>query len=374
MSAENTIPLVNLKRQYVDLASKIDAALKRECEKGEYILGGAVSLFEKEFAAAMGVSECVGVSNGTDALHLMLRAVGIKEGDEVILPANSYIATAFAVSQCGAKPVFVDCDPKTALMDPKATEVKINSKTKALLPVHLFGQPADMEAFLKLSRSKGIPVLEDAAQAHGAALKDKACGSIGFAAGFSFYPGKNLGAYGDGGAITTNDAELAKKLRLLRNFGSPAKYIHSIPGFNSRLDTLQAAILSVKLTYLKEWNAKRAKLAEYYHKKLAPLGDKVSCIEKAAWTSTHAWHLFVVSLKKGDRDAILKKMQDKGIGVSVHYPVPIHLQECYRSLGHREGDFPNAERFAKNMISLPLCPYITENEIDRVVSELSSLV
>ena len=292
------IPLVNLQRQYQHLAPEIDAAIKGVCERGDFVLGRAVQDFEAAFASCSGARHCISVASGTDALHLILRALGIGAGDEVILPANTFIATAQAVWCCGATPVLVDCDLATATIDPIAVAAAMTPRTKAIMPVHLYGQPADMDPLLALARTRGIHVIEDAAQAHGAAYRGRPCGSMGVAAGFSFYPGKNLGAYGDGGAITTSDDALAGEIRLLRNWGSTVKYVHTRMGFNSRLDTVQAAVLNVKLPHLDAWNARRYQIAEAYRAALAGCAT-LGIVEQATWTSKHAYHLFVVRALAG---------------------------------------------------------------------------
>jgi len=363
------IPLVNLQRQYQHLAPEIDAAMKGVCERGDFILGRAVQDFEIAFASYTGARHCIGVASGTDALHLILRALAIGPGDEVILPANTFIATAQAVWCCGATPILVDCDLATATIDPAAVAAAITPRTKAIMPVHLYGQPADMDSLLALGQARGIPVIEDAAQAHGAAYRGRPCGSMGAAAGFSFYPGKNLGAYGDGGAITTNDDGLAGEIRLLRNWGSPVKYVHTRMGFNSRLDTVQAAVLNVKLPHLDAWNARRHELAQRYRAALAGC-TTLGIVAQAAWTSIHAYHLFVVRALAGGRDAILKELQAKGIGAGIHYPIAIHQQEAFKGLGPANASFPNTERLASEIFSLPLCPDLRDDEAQTVIDVL----
>ena len=363
------IPLVNLQRQYQTLASEIDSAIKGVCTRGDFVLGGAVGDFEKAFASAVGARHCIGVASGTDALHLILRALHIGPGDEVILPANTFIATAQAVWCAGATPVLVDCDPRTATIDTGAVRAAITSRTKALMPVHLYGQPADMDPLLGLGRERGLHVIEDAAQAHGAEYKGRRCGSIGIAAGFSFYPGKNLGAYGDGGGITTNDDALAAQIRLLRNWGSTVKYVHDVMGFNSRLDTMQAAVLGVKLPHLEKWNDRRNALAEQYRQALGGLAPRVRIVEQAPWTTRHAYHLFVIRVPASDRDRILKTVQARGIGAGIHYPIAIHQQKAFAPMT-KGATFPVTEQMAAEIISLPLCPDLTDDEARTVVSEL----
>jgi dTDP-4-amino-4,6-dideoxygalactose transaminase len=369
-----SIPLVNLGRQYDDLGAEIDGAIRQVCMRGDFILGQAVGDFERGFADFVGARHCIGVGNGTDALHLVLRALGVGAGHEVIVPANTFIATAEAVSYCGATPVLVDCDDRTATIDVDRIAAALTPRTKAIIPVHLYGQPADMDPILALGASHGVQVIEDAAQAHGASYRGRPCGGLARAAAFSFYPGKNLGAYGDAGAVVTNDDGLAEEVRLLRNWGSPRKYVHSRQGYNSRLDTLQAAVLSVKLPRLQGWNGTRVRLASLYREVLSSLHGTIDVVATREATTAHAYHLFVVRLRQHDRDAVLAKLQSEGIGAGVHYPIPIHLQEAYRHLGHGSGSFPAAERLAREVLSLPLCPYLTEAEALAVADRLRRLV
>lgn len=369
------IPLVNLTRQYQHLAAEIDAAIKRVCARGDFILGHAVEEFESAFAEYTGARHCIGVASGTDALHLTLRALGLGPGDEVILPANTFIATAQAVWCCGALPVLVDCDARTATIDTSAVASATTERTKAIVPVHLYGQPADMDPLLALARARRLHVIEDAAQAHGAAYRGRPCGSIGVAAGFSFYPGKNLGAYGDGGAITTNDDGLAQEIRLLRNWGSTVKYVHTKMGFNSRLDTMQAAVLQVKLPHLDAWNDRRNELAARYRAALAGCAS-LAIIEQAPWTTKHAYHLFVIRALNGGRNEIVRALQAKGIGAGIHYPIAIHQQEAFKPLLKAGASFPVTERLASQILSLPLCPDLQDDEartvVDAVMTTLES--
>lgn len=364
------IPLVNLSRQYETLAPAIDAAIKDVCGRADFILGRAVGQFESAFADFVGARHCIGVASGTDALHLILRALGVGPGDEVILPANTFIATAQAVWCCGAEPVLVDCDAQTATIDPTAVRRAITSRTKVVMPVHLYGQPADMDPLLAVANEHGLEVVEDAAQAHGASYKGKPCGSMGIAAGFSFYPGKNLGAYGDGGAITTNDDGLADNIRELRNWGSTVKYVHSRMGFNSRLDTVQAAILNVKLAHLTAWNARRQSVADRYLAAIESARPPVAAIARAPWTTQHAYHLFVIRIPNRERDRVVRSMQGRGIGVGVHYPIAIHQQQAFAALLKPQCSFPVTERFATEVVSLPICGEITDGEVETVIDEL----
>jgi dTDP-4-amino-4,6-dideoxygalactose transaminase len=368
------IPLVNLTRQYERLAPEIDSAIQRVCARGDFILGAEVSAFEREFAACVGARHGIGVASGTDALHLILRALGVGAGDEVILPANTFIATAQAVWSCGATPVLVDCDETTATIDVPGVARALTGRTRAIVPVHLYGQPADLDPLVELARAHRLHVIEDAAQAHGAAYKERPCGSIGIAAGFSFYPGKNLGAYGDGGAITTSDDALAEAVRLLRNWGSSTKYVHRRMGFNSRLDTVQAAVLRVKLRRLDAWNARRAAIAERYTEAIRRHGDRLKPVGRAGWTSRHAHHLFVVRSVDGCRDAMVRELTARGIGVGIHYPVAIHQQEAFGPFLEPGRAFPSAERLASEVFSLPLCPELTDAEAATVIEALDAVL
>jgi dTDP-4-amino-4,6-dideoxygalactose transaminase len=367
------IPLVNLVRQYERLAPQLDRAIRETCARADFILGQAVATFETAFAAYLGIRHCIGVASGADALHLILRGLGIGAGDEVILPANTFIATAQAVWYAGATPVLVDCDECTATIDVSAVKAAVTKRTKAIMPVHLYGQPADVDPLLALANERGLHVIEDAAQAHGAAYRGKKCGTLGIAAGFSFYPGKNLGAYGDGGAVTTNDDGLAAEIRSLRNLGSTVRYVHQRMGFNSRLDTIQAAVLSVKLPHLDAWNDRRTQIADRYRAALAG-HSTLRVIDRANWTSRHAHHLFVVRSLDGQRDRIVRELQAREIGVAIHYPMAIHQQEGFQPLLKGAASFPAAERLASEVFSLPLCPDLTDGEAQTVLDELHSVL
>lgn len=363
------IPLVDLQSQYRTLQADIDTALLDVVRRGDFILGREVGQFEEAFARFIGTRHCIGVGSGTDALFLSLRALGIGPGDKVLVPANTFIATALAVSDAGATPVLCDCDPQTYTLDVASAKRSLTPDVKAIIPVHLYGQPADMQGVLDLARQKGLLVIEDAAQAHGAVHQFGRAGTLGQAAAFSFYPGKNLGAYGDGGAICTNDDNLAEQARLLRNWGSTVKYVHRVQGFNSRLDTMQAAVLLVKLRHLAEWNRRRREIADLYREELAPLTEEVDLPHEASWCREHVYHLFVVRLKHADRDGVLQHLQRAGIGAGIHYPVPIHFQEAYPGLG-KSGDFPMAEQIAQRILSLPLYPEMTPEQVRMVAREL----
>lgn len=344
------------------IRSELDEAYRRVMDSGWFITGNELTQFEKEFAAYCGTKYCIGVANGLDALHIILRAYGIGVGDEVIVPANTFIATALAVSYAGATPVFVDCDKDTYNMDPPLVEDKITAHTKAIIAVHLYGRVADIQALREIADRYGLKLIEDAAQAHGAQLNEKRTGSLGDAAGFSFYPGKNLGALGDGGAITTSDEELAERIYTLRNYGSREKYYHELQGFNSRLDELQAAFLRVKLKHLDEWTKERRRIADYYLKTLD--ADKM----RLPFTETeqnNVWHIFPVMVK--DKKTVQDYLSRHNIQTLNHYPIPVHLQGAYKRLDYSEGTFPTAERYAKEEISLPLWVGMSQEEMEQVV-------
>ena len=364
-----TTPFLDLQAQYSGMKDELDAAYHRVIESGQYILGHEVEAFEQEFATYCDTKYCIGVSNGLEALHLILRAYDIGNGDEVIVPANTYIATWLAVSCCGAKPIPVEPDEKTYNLDPALIEEAITPRTRALIAVHLYGQPCDMDCINAIARKHGLKVIEDAAQAHGAFYKGRRTGGLGDAAGFSFYPGKNLGAIGDAGAITTNDATLATKLKLLRNYGSSIKYHNKIKGFNSRLDELQAAFLRVKLKRLDGWNNARSKLAFKY---MSGLNNSAFSIPFVPSYSTPVWHLFVV--RHLARDVIQNRLQQFGIGTVIHYPIPPHLQPAYCELGYSKGDFPISERIHNEVISLPIYPQLKIENIDVVIDALRIII
>jgi len=359
------IPFVDLKAQYVAIKDEVDPAIQGVIDNTSFIMGENVKAFESEFARFCDARFAMGVSSGTDALHLALLACGIGPGDEVITAVNTFIATAEAISHCGARPVFVDIKPDTYNIDPEQIEAKISSRTKALLPVHLYGQPADMDPIMAIARKHNLKVVEDCAQAHGALYKGKKVGTIGDAGCFSFFPGKNLGAYGDGGAVVTNDDAIAGKVRLLRNHGREAKYEHLIEGYCDRLDALQAAILSVKLRKLEGWNQKRREAAKLYDELLG--SDGIVTPAEADGVRP-VYHLYVVRVK--DRDGLQKDLKEKGIATGVHYPVPLHLQPAYRHLGYVQGDFPVAEGAAQEILSLPIFPEINNAQITYIANEI----
>jgi dTDP-4-amino-4,6-dideoxygalactose transaminase len=355
------IPFVDLRAQYRSIQEEADAAVLGVMGRGDFVLGQAVSEFEKEFAAYCDAKYAVGVDSGYAALELLLMANGIGPGDEVITAANTFIATTLAISNCGAKPVLVDIDAETYNIDPAKIEAAITPATKAIMPVHLYGQPADMDPINEIARRHGLLVFEDAAQGHGGRYKGRRVGSLGDGAGFSFYPGKNLGAYGDAGAVVTNDAEVAEKVRMLRNIGMKVKYHHEIKGFNHRLDTMQAAVLRVKLPHLDEWNASRRRAAATYDRVLAGFPLVTPAVPS---TLEPVFHLYVIRTE--NRDALMDHLQEAGIASGLHYPVPIHLQEAYSELGYQEGDFPITEAYAKTIVSLPMYPELTDEMIAAV--------
>ncbi len=360
------IPLVDLKAQYASIKEEIDDAVRGVLHETDFIGGSAVSGFEKDFAESCGTRFAVGVANGTDAIFLALKALKVGPGDEVIVPVNTFIATAEAVSATGAHPVFVDCDPDTHTISPKGIEEAITKHTKAVIPVHLYGLPADMEAIRAIARSHDVTIIEDAAQAHGATYQKKPVGGLGSVACFSFYPAKNLGAYGDAGAITTDDESLANTIRMLGNHGRKDKYEHLVEGYNSRLDTLQAAILRVKLRHLESWTRLRQQHAAAYSRLLAGSTDIALPVTPA--DRTHAFHLYVVRVR--DRDTVRKNLASAGIATGIHYPIPLHLQPAYASHPDSQRTFPVAERDSAEVLSLPLYPELTGEQIHHVVQTL----
>jgi dTDP-4-amino-4,6-dideoxygalactose transaminase len=359
--SEAPIPLVDLKAQHAEIEEEIMRGFARVCAETAFILGGEVAAFERAFAAYCGVAHCIGVANGTDAIELVARALGLGEGAEVLVPANTFIATALGLLRAGVRPVLVDCD-SYFLMQPGRMEERLTARTRAVLPVHLFGQMADMEAIGEIAAAHGLLVLEDAAQSQGARRNGRGSGSFGAAAATSFYPGKNLGAYGDAGAVLTAQEETASRVRRLRNWGSDRKYYHPEIGFNSRLDTLQAVVLAAKLRRLDAWNAARRQAAARYDELLGGLGGVR--LPRTLPGNEHVYHLYVVRVPR--RDEVLAKLNAAGIGAGVHYPTPLHLHGALRHLGYRERDFPEAERAAAEVLSLPLHPHLTASQQERV--------
>lgn len=359
------IPVLDLKAQYAAIEQEIDAAIKEVLLSGQFILGPAVRELEEKVAAYCGCKYAVGVASGTDALRLTLTALGIGPGDEVITTPFTFIATANTISHCGARPVFVDIDPQTYNIDPAAIQAAITRRTKAIVPVHLYGQPADMDPIMELAEAHGLYVIEDAAQAIGARYKGRRVGSIGHAGCFSFYPTKNLGAYGDGGMVVTNDAALAEKIDVLRRQGSKKKYHAEVLGFNSRLDSLQAAILRVKLKYLDDWNEGRRRVAQRYNEMLGGLSVTTPYESPDVY---HVYHQYTI--RAPQRDALAAYLKERGIGTMVYYPVPLHLQELYADLGYGEGSLPASETASQEVLSLPMYPELTEAQQQEVVGAI----
>ncbi len=360
------IPVLDLKPAYEELRADLDAAYRRVMESGWVLLGKELEAFEADYAASVGAAHCIGVANGLEALQLVLTARGIGAGDEVIVPAHGYIATYLAVTHAGARPVPVECDPRTYNLDPARLPAALTPRTKAILPIHLYGQCADMAAINAFAAAHGLFVLEDAAQSHGATCGGRAAGALGHAAGISFYPSKNLGALDDAGAVTTSDPVLADQLRHLRNYGSKVRYQHEYLGFNSRLGELQAAFLRVKLPHLAAWNARRAALAARYRQALAGVGDLVLPFVPAGHAPV--WHLYVVRTAR--RAALQAFLTARGIGTQIHYPTPPHLTPAYAGAGWKRGDFPLAEKLADEVLSLPIGPHHTAEQIDRVCAAI----
>ena len=359
------IPFLDLKSPYLELKPELDEAIARVVSSGWFILGPEVDAFEADYATYCEAAHCVSVANGLDALHLALRAMDVGPGDEVIVPSNTYIATWLAVSQCGATPVPVEPDERTFNIDPARIAAAITPRTKVILPVHLYGQPANMDEILAIARKHDLKVLEDGAQAHGARYKGQRLGADGDAVAWSFYPGKNLGAMGDGGAVTTNDPQLADRIRVLRNYGSRAKYVNEVQGYNSRLDPLQAAILRVKLAHLDDWNARRRAIAARYQQGLAGCG--LTLPQVPDWADP-VWHLYVVRHPK--RDALQQALNEAGVGTLIHYPIPPHRQQAYAEQGYRQGEFPIADAMAEEVLSLPIGPHLSFEDQDRVIAAL----
>ena len=361
------VPFLDVGQTYSEIKDELDAAYQRVMNSGWYILGEEVAGFEREFAAYCGVKNCVGVGNGLEALQLILRGYGIGAGDEVIVPANTYIATWLAVSNAGARVVPVEPVERTFNIDPSRVEQALTSRTKAILPVHLYGQPADMDLLREIARKHGLKLIEDAAQAHGARYRERRVGNLGDAAGWSFYPTKNLGAYGDAGAVTTNDDELAERIRLLRNYGSKTKYYNEEKGINSRLDELQAALLRVRLRYLDEWNGRRARIAARYLSALRETDIRLPMVCDGA---DPVWHLFVIRSKQ--RDSLQAYLKSHGVNTLVHYPVPPHLQKAYPELEISRGTFPVTEAIHREVLSLPMGPHLSDSDVQRTIDEVKS--
>ncbi len=363
------VPFVDFKAHVAALRGEIDAAVARVLDSGWFVLGPEGEAFERELAAALGTSDAVGVANGTEAIQLILEALGVGHGDEVVTSPLSAAFTALAVHRAGARPVFADLDPETLNVSPEAVERACTARTKALLPVHLYGHPADLDPLLDIARRRAIPLVEDACQAHGASYKGRPVGSVGVAGSLSFYPTKNLGAFGDGGAILTNDAGLAVRLRQLRNGGQSDRYRHEVSGVNSRLDELQAAILRTKLRHLPAWTERRRAIAEKY---LTALEGRGLGLPREQPYARAVRHLFVVRHEK--RDALMAALKEKGVGTLIHYPIPLHLQPAFAPLGGKLGDLPVVEKASREILSLPLYPELTDVQIEAVTTAVSEVL
>jgi dTDP-4-amino-4,6-dideoxygalactose transaminase len=359
------IPLVDLGAQHRQLETELQAAVQRVFQRSSFVSGPEVERFEAEFASYLNATSCVAVSSGTAALHLVLHALEIGPGDEVITVPNTFIATAEAISAVGARTVFVDVDPIAYTMDPTQVERAITVRTRAILPVHLYGQPADLDPLTAIARRYKLTIIEDACQAHGAEYKGRKAGTLGAAGCFSFYPSKNLGACGEGGAVVTSDPDLAERIRLLRNHGSVSKYEHCFPGYNFRMEGLQGAFLAVKLKYLDEWNERRRMLAQHYDRLFS--GSGVVTPTEMPYAK-HVYHLYVIQAE--NREALRRRLAEQDIETGLHYPIPLHLQEAYRSLGYRRGDFPVSERLAERALSLPMYPDLTFEAVEHVASPI----
>lgn len=356
------VPFVDLKAQYFSIKDEINSAIHNVLENTSFILGKAVSDFEAEFARVHNLTSCYGVSSGTDGNHMVLWALGIKPGDEVIIPANTFIATVWGATLCGATPVFVDCEFDSFNIDPEKVEAKITPRTKAIVAVHLYGQSANLDPLKALAKKHGIYLVEDCAQAHIAEYKKQKVGGLSDASSFSFYPGKNLGAYGEGGAVATNNQELAVKFKKIRDHGSDKKYYHEMTGHNYRMEGIQGAVLGVKLKYLDSWTELRRKNASLYDKLLSGVGDVVT--PKEMPYAKHVYHLYVIRTSR--RDELQKFLDSKGIATGLHYPVPLHFQKVFAELGYKQGDFPVVEKCAAQILSLPMFPELKEEQIHYV--------
>ena len=371
------VPFVDLTWQNQPLQAKITEAIQTVIDRGDFVLGQALAEFETAFAQACGVEYAVGVASGTAALTLALQAYGIGAGDEVLVPANTFVATLMGVVQAGAKPILVDCHLDTALIDLAAAAQRITPNTRAILPVHLYGQMVSPQQLQDFARSYNLIIFEDAAQAHLASREGYRAGSVGVAAGFSFYPSKNLGAFGNGGMLVSNDPEISQKARSLRNYGAPSKYFHTDIGTNSRLDSIQAAILNIKLPHLESWNRSRQRAARQYDRLLAPLADQGILPVRDETETGHVYHLYVIRILPHcpvERQQLQEQLTAVGIQTGIHYPIPCHLQPAYRYLGYQQGDFPNAETLCEEIVSLPMYPGISEEQIDIVVEQITAII
>jgi dTDP-4-amino-4,6-dideoxygalactose transaminase len=357
------IPFLDLKKQYSSIKPEIDAAVFRILESSQFVLGEEVAGFEKNFATYCGTKHAIAVNTGTSALHLSLLAAGVGPGDEVITVPFTFVASVAAICYTGARPVFVDIDRRSFTMDPAQLEKAITPRTKAILPVHLYGQMADMDPIMEIAKRRGVVVIEDACQAHGAEYQGRRAGSIGATGCFSFYPGKNLGAYGEGGAVVTNDDAVEKKIRMLRDWGQEKRYHHVLKGFNYRMEGFQGAILKVKLRYLEAWTEARRARAREYDSLLAgaPLEAPTQLVDRR-----HVYHIYAV--RSADRDSLQKQLQAEGVQTGLHYPIPVHLQEAHADLGHKMGDFPESEAAAREVLSLPMFPELTPTQVEQVAA------
>lgn len=369
------ISFLDLKANYNSIKSEVNAAIQQVLDNTAYILGASVQNFERDFSAAHQVKYCLGTSSGTDANHLVLWGLGIGAGDEVIVPANTFIATAWGATLCGATPVFVDCDPETYNIDPAKVEKAITKKTKAIVAVHLYGQSADLDPLIDIAKKHNLILVEDAAQAHLAEYKGKLVGGLTEAASFSYYPGKNLGAYGEGGAVTTNNEALYNKIKKLREHGQSQKYYHDILGHNYRMEGIQGAVLEVKLKYLSKWTDARRSVAAKYNEGLKNFAKVIT--PKEASYAKHVYHLYVIQLNDGSleksnqlRDKLKDFLTQNGVNVGLHYPIPLHMQECFKNLGYKKGDFPNSEKIAEAGLSLPMFPELTDEQINYVIEKI----
>lgn len=363
------VPYLDLKAQYRSIKPEIDAAISRVLESCQFVLGPEVTAFEQEFAAYAGTTECIALNSGTSALHLALLAAGVGPADEVITVPFTFVASVAAVLYAGARPVLVDIDPCSFTMDPAAIEKAISPRTKVILPVHLYGQPADMDPIMSIARSRGLTVIEDAAQAHGAHYKDRPVGSIGDMACFSFYPGKNLGAYGEGGAVTTSNAKYASTVRMLRDWGQDRKYHHVLQGYNYRMEGFQGAVLGVKLRHLEKWTEARRSVVRQYNELLA--GCDIEKPREMPW-ARHVYHVYTV--RSENRDGLQQALTAEGIQTGIHYPVPVHLQPAYADLGYGPGAFPHAEAAAKQVLSLPLYPELSQQSVVQVAEAVKHAI
>jgi dTDP-4-amino-4,6-dideoxygalactose transaminase len=373
------VPFLDLKVQYNSIKIEIDAAIQKVLDSTAFILGPSVAEFEKEFAKMHNVKYCLGTSSGTDGNHLALWGLGIGQGDEVIIPANTFIATAWGATLCGATPVFVDCHPKSYNIDPDKVEKAITKKTKAIVAVHLYGQPADMDALRKISNEYKIHLVEDAAQAHLAEYKGKKVGGFSEVTSFSFYPGKNLGAYGEAGAVVTNDEGIYQKIKKLREHGQSKKYYHESFGHNYRMEGIQGAVLGVKLKYINKWTDERRRVAAKYYELLSNLEQLILPDEMPG--HKHVYHLYVIKVNVGNtqqnqeaRNKLQTYLQEQKISTGLHYPVPLHLQECFKHLGYKQGDFPETEELAESGLSLPMYPELSDEKIEYVADTIKNFL